>query len=81
MTEEFSVTGERLLSFIERIERLDEECIALKNDIKEIYSEAKATGFETKVIRRIVSMRRMDVQKRREEAELLELYAAAIGME
>lgn len=75
------VAGKRLQSFIERIERLEEEKAALAEDIKEVMGEAKATGFDTKTIRKIVKMRKMDIEKRREEDELLELYKAAIGME
>ena len=74
------VSGERLKSFLERIERLEEEKKALSEDIKDVYAEAKATGFETKIIRKIVSLRKMDTQKRREEDELLDVYKSAIGM-
>lgn len=75
------ITGERLRSFIERIERLEEEKTALGEDIKEVYSEAKANGFDTKTIRKIVALRKKDIEKRREEDELLNLYKAAIGIE
>ncbi len=71
----------RLKSFIERIERLEEEKAALAEDIKEIYGEAKAVGYDTKTIRKIVRLRKTNVEKRREEEELLELYKAALGME
>ena len=75
------VAGKRLKSFLERIERLEEEKAALAEDIKEVYGEAKATGFDTKTMRKVVRLRKMDLEKRREEDELLELYKAAIGME
>lgn len=75
------VSGKRLKSFVERIERLEEEKSALSEDIKDTYGEAKATGFDTKTIRRIIKLRKMDVEKRREQDELLELYKAAIGLE
>ena len=75
------VTGERLRSFIERVERLEEEKSALAEDIKDIYAEAKGFGFDAKTMRKIVRLRKMDLEKRREEDELLELYKAAIGME
>jgi uncharacterized protein (UPF0335 family) len=75
------ITGDRLRAFIERVERLEEEKVALAEDIKEIYGEAKATGFDVKTIRKIVRLRKMDIEKRREEDELLDLYKAAIGME
>ncbi len=74
------VTGAQLKSFVERIERLEEEKKALSEDIKEIYGEAKATGFEAKAIREIVKLRNMDNEKRREEEEILEVYKAAIGL-
>jgi len=75
------VAGQRVKSFIERIERLDEEKNALAEDIKEVYSEAKGTGFDVPTIRKIVSLRKMDAEKRREAQELLDMYSAAIGME
>lgn len=74
------VAGDRLRSFIERVERLEEEKAALQEDIKEIYAEAKGVGFDAKTMRKIVSMRKMDTEKRREQEELLDLYRAAIGM-
>ncbi len=74
------VAGKRLKSFIERVERLEEEKTALSEDIKEVYAEAKATGFDVKTMRKIVRLRKMDVEKRREEDELLEVYRAAIGI-
>ena len=74
------VAGERLRAFVERVERLEEEKTALMEDIKEIYGEAKAMGFDVKTLRKIVSLRKMETEKRREEDELLELYKSAIGM-
>lgn len=74
------VAGQRLRSFIERIERLEEEKTALMEDIKEVYGEAKGVGFDAKTIRKIVSLRKKDTEKRREEEELLDLYKSAIGM-
>lgn len=76
-----SVVGERLIAFINRIERLEEEKKALGEDIREIYSEAKGVGFDAKTIRKLVKLRQMDTEKRREEQELLELYAAAIELD
>jgi uncharacterized protein (UPF0335 family) len=67
-------------AFIERIEKLEEEKKAIAEDIKEVYSEAKGTGFDAKIIRKIVSMRKMDREKRREEEEILDLYLSALGM-
>lgn len=75
------VSGTRLKSFIERVERLEEEKKTLGEDIRDVYSEAKAIGFEPKIMRKIVSLRKANLEKRREEQELLELYMAAIGMD
>lgn len=74
------VTGERLRSFIERVERLEEEKQALAEDIKEVFAEAKGTGFDVKIMRKIISMRKQDLNERKEEEALLETYMAAIGM-
>jgi uncharacterized protein (UPF0335 family) len=70
----------RLKSFIERIERLEEEKAATAADIKEVYLEAKGTGFEVKVMRQIVRLRKMETDARREQEELLDLYKRALGM-
>jgi uncharacterized protein (UPF0335 family) len=75
------ITGERLKSFIERVERLEEEKAALAADIKDVYAEAKSAGFDVKIVRQIIRIRKSDPQDRREQEELLELYMAAIGME
>ncbi len=74
------VAGQRLLSFLERVERLEEEKAALMEDIKEVYAEAKGVGFDVKTLRKIVALRKMDSEKRRELDELLELYKSAVGM-
>jgi uncharacterized protein (UPF0335 family) len=72
--------GKRLKSFIERIERLEEEKSGLATDIKDIYAEAKSVGFDTKAIRTIVRLRKIEEQKRAEAEMILETYKAAIGM-
>ena len=74
------VAGQRLRSFIERVERLEEEKAHMMEDIKEIYAEAKGVGFDAKTMRKIVALRKMDAEKRREADEILELYKSAIGM-
>ena len=74
------VAGERLRSFIERIETLEEEKAAIADDIKEIYAELKGVGYDAKTVRKIVSLRKKDAEKRREEDELLDLYKTAVGM-
>ena len=73
------VSSERLRSFILRIEKLEEGKAAVLEDIKDVYGEAKSTGFDTKIIRQIVRLRKLDIEKRREQEELLDLYMAAIG--
>lgn len=75
------VSGERLRSFIQRIEKLEEDKAAVGEDLKEVFAEAKGTGFDVKIIRQIVRLRKQEVEQRRENAELLDLYCAAIGME
>ena len=69
-----------LRAFVERLEKLEEEKRAIADDIKEVYAEAKGTGFDVKALRRIISMRRQDKDKRREEEAMLELYLSALGM-
>lgn len=75
------VAGERLTTIINRIERLEEEKQAIADDIKEVYAEAKGTGFDTKTIRKLVSLRKIDPEKRREQEDMLDLYKCAVGME
>jgi len=74
------VAGEQLKSFIERIERLEEEKRALSGDIKEVYAEARGTGFEPKIMRQIIKLRKMDKEEVDEEESLLDLYKRALGM-
>ena len=71
---------DQLKAFVERIERLEEEKKALADDIKDVYAEAKGNGFDAKVIRKVVSIRKQDRDKLREEEEILDLYLAALGM-
>ncbi len=75
-----TVEAKHLTAFLERIEKLEEEKRAIADDIKDVYAEAKGTGYDVKIIRKIVSIRRQDTQKRREEEEILELYLSALGM-
>jgi uncharacterized protein (UPF0335 family) len=74
------VDGGHLRAFIERIEKLEEEKRALLDDIKDVYAEAKGSGFDVKVMRRIVALRREDKAKREEFEEILDLYMNALGM-
>ncbi|MBG54083.1 MAG: DUF2312 domain-containing protein [Alphaproteobacteria bacterium] len=75
-----SVAQGQLRSFVERIERLEEEKAALSADIKEVYAEAKGNGFDTKVLRKVISIRKKDDAERQEEEAMLELYLHALGM-
>lgn len=71
---------EHLKSFIERIERLEEEKAALAADIREVYSEAKGTGFDVKIMRQVVRLRKLDTADRQEQDAILDLYLDALGM-
>ena len=75
-----TVAAGQLRAFIERIERMEEEKRAIADDIKEIYAEAKGNGFDTKVLRQIIRIRKQDHAERMEQEALLELYMAALGM-
>ncbi len=75
-----SVAQDQLRAFIERIERMEEEKKAISDDIKEIYAEAKGNGFDIKVLRQIIRIRKQDHAERMEQEALLELYMAALGM-
>jgi uncharacterized protein (UPF0335 family) len=74
------VAGAQLKAFIERIERLMEEIKGLQDDVKDVYAEAKGSGFDIKVMRKIISMRKRDVSEREEEEAILDLYMQALGM-
>jgi uncharacterized protein (UPF0335 family) len=74
------IAGERLRSFIERIERLEEEKRTLAEDIKEVFAEAKGSGFDTKIMRQIIKIRRMDKDDLDEQESLLDIYKRALGM-
>ena len=75
-----TLSRERLRSFIERIERLEEEKATLLADIKEVYAEAKSSGYDPKIMRQIVRLRRLDNSDRQELEALIEAYKAEIGM-
>ena len=80
MVEVGGIARERLKSFIERIENLEEERTALTADIREIYSEAKGIGLDIKTLRQIVRLRKLDSSDRQQQEELLDLYKNALGM-
>ena len=71
---------DQLKAFVERVERLEEEKKALSDDVKDVYAEAKGNGFDVKIMRKIISIRKQDRDKRREEEEILDLYLAALGI-
>ena len=71
---------DQLKAFIERIERLEEEKKATSDDIRDVYAEAKGTGFDTKALRTIVRLRKLDTDERREQQEVLDTYLHALGM-
>ena len=75
-----SVAQDQLRAFVERIERMEEEKRAIADDIKEIYAEAKGNGFDIKVLRQIIRIRKQDHNERMEQEAILELYMAALGM-
>jgi uncharacterized protein (UPF0335 family) len=72
-------TAGQLKAFVERIERLEEEKKTVSEDIKEVYAEAKANGFDTKVLRKVIAIRKQDIAERRELEELIEVYLTAVG--
>ncbi len=70
----------QLKSIVERIERLEEEKKTIAGDIKEVYAEAKANGFDTKILRKVISLRKKDAAEREDEESMLDVYLAALGM-
>jgi uncharacterized protein (UPF0335 family) len=74
------VAGERLRSFIQRIERLEEEKKTISDDIRDVFAEAKSNGFDPKIMRQVLKIRKMETAERQENDALLETYLAALGM-
>lgn len=74
-----TIAADRLRSFIERIERLEEEKAAIASDVKDVYAEAKGEGYDSKILRQVIRIRKMDRADRQEQEALLELYLSAIG--
>tara|TARA_R110000868_G_scaffold408935_1_gene693288 strand:+ start:6473 stop:6718 length:246 start_codon:yes stop_codon:yes gene_type:complete len=81
MTEVGGISTEQLISYIERIERLEEEKAALAADVKDVFAEAKGNGFDVKTMRQILKLRKLDKDDLQEQEHLLELYKRAIGLE
>lgn len=79
-TDEQIVASGQLRAFIERIERLEEEKQTIADDIKEVFAEAKGTGFDTTAMRSIIRLRKKDKAEREEEEAILEMYLSALGM-
>ncbi|MDP6345292.1 MAG: DUF2312 domain-containing protein [Alphaproteobacteria bacterium] len=81
MVEVGGIAADRLRQFIERIERLEEEKAALAGDVREVYAEAKALGFDPKIMRQVIKLRRLDSAEQQEQEALLDTYKHALGME
>jgi uncharacterized protein (UPF0335 family) len=80
MSQVGGVSSAQLKSFIERVERLEEEKAAIAEQIREVFGEAKGMGFDIKIIRQVIKIRKMETQERLEQEELLDLYLSALGM-
>jgi uncharacterized protein (UPF0335 family) len=80
MSDAHGVARDQLRSFIERIERLEEEKKTIADDIKDVYGEAKSTGFDTKILKKVISIRKQDKDERLEQEAILETYLMALGM-
>jgi len=73
------IAGDQLKSIVERIERLEEEKKTIADDIKEVYAEAKGNGYDVKVLRKVIAIRKRDANERAEEEAILDLYLQAVG--
>jgi len=80
MSSDPMVARDQLKSVVERIERLEEEKKAIADDIRDVYAEAKANGFDAKVLRQVISLRKKDLTERQEEEAVRDLYLVALGM-
>lgn len=80
-TDVSGIARDQLRAFVERIERLDEEGKAINDDKRDVYGEAKSMGFDTKILKRVIQLRRKDPQERMEEDLVLETYLQALGMQ
>lgn len=80
MTDTGGVAADQLRAFIERIERLEEEKKVIADDIKDVYAKAKGNGFDVKILRKVVSLRKKQPHEREEEETVLDLYMHALGM-
>jgi uncharacterized protein (UPF0335 family) len=80
MTTIGGVAGDQLKSIIERVEKLEEEKAAIASDIREVFAEAKANGFDVKAMRQIIKLRKMEHAERDEQEHMLDLYKRVLGM-
>lgn len=80
MSDEASVSDQQLKLFIERIERLEEEKKGIADDIRDVYAEAKANGYDAKIMRQIVRLRKMPINDRKEMEAVLDVYKSALGI-
>ena len=80
MTEASFIARDQLRAFIERIERLEEEKKTIADDIKDVYSEAKSTGFDPKILKQVIAIRKQDSDERAEHDAILDTYLIALGM-
>ena len=80
MSEQGGIAADRLRSLIERIEHLEEEKTGIGNDIKDVYAEAKSSGFDTKIMKNVIKLRKMNAADRDEQEYLLETYCKALGL-
>ncbi|PTW59496.1 uncharacterized protein (UPF0335 family) [Breoghania corrubedonensis] len=80
MADTGGVAADQLRAFVERIERLEEEKKAISDDIKDVYGEAKGTGFDVKILRQVVRLRKQEPHEREEQEAILDLYMHALGM-
>jgi uncharacterized protein (UPF0335 family) len=81
MSDVHGVARDQLRAFVERIERLEEEKKTIADDIKDVYGEAKGMGFDTKILKKVIALRKKDDQERTEEEMILERYLIALGMQ
>jgi uncharacterized protein (UPF0335 family) len=80
MSDSGAVARDQLRSIVERIERLEEEKKTIADDIKDVYGEAKSNGYDTKVLRKIIAIRKQDQNDRLEQEAILDTYMHALGM-
>ncbi|MCX2725337.1 DUF2312 domain-containing protein [Roseibium salinum] len=80
MSDPGGVAADQLRAFVERIERLEEEKKVISDDIKDVYAEAKGNGYDVKILRKVVSLRKKQPHEREEEEAVLDLYLHALGM-